>query len=227
MLVASFSQHPGLCPQQLSLSSVLVLGLLFPLLLKLKIPQNTSSPLGFVCQGLAMGLPSAPQLQEGSKQGERRGQQEVSPVILREMVRCPQLQRYFPLIIGLKERCISKVTFCCSHQSPQTCSGKPCFLLHTQVGSDPPNGMLQPPPSSARTPGLCRGTGGRCWCLFGCKQGKKHSRMSHIQTSVSCVAAFQTLDVSKIIKMMQRSFVPEHKPDSDFYRAAKTHFCTN
>lgn len=85
-----------------------------------------------------MGLPSAPQLQEGSKQGERRGQQEVSPVILREMVRCPQLQRYFPLIIGLKEQCISKVTFCCSHQSPQTCSGKPCFLLHTQVGSRSP-----------------------------------------------------------------------------------------
>lgn len=139
MLVASFSQHPGLCPQQLSLSAVLVLGLLFPLLLKLKIPQNTSSPLGFVCQGLAMGLPSAPQLQEGSKQGERRGQQEVSPVILREMVRCPQLQRYFPLIIGLKERCISKVTFCCNHQSPQT-----SLLWQTLFFAAHPGGVRSP-----------------------------------------------------------------------------------
>lgn len=48
--MASFSLHPGLCPQQLSLSAVLVLGLLFPLLLKLKFLQNTSPPLGFVCQ---------------------------------------------------------------------------------------------------------------------------------------------------------------------------------
>lgn len=40
--------------------------------------------------------------------------------------------------------------------------------------------------------------------------GQETFPMSHIQTSVPCVAAFQTLDVSKRIKMMQRSLVPEH-----------------